>query len=147
MRDDAFEKPPAWVPRCPCADCAGEIARWAVVVSCVQTPCLKCRARREHGYFLSSCAHGRFVTRADAEADAKKLQGLGGKDGLHRYDVCALREDGWPLCPFCNDDELYSQAIPASAKALAGCYRCGTSIADASRVHHGDLPRLVPDEG
>lgn len=35
------------------------------------------------------------------------------------------RDDGWPLCPRCGEDELYSLATYASIETIAGCYRCG----------------------
>jgi len=39
--------------------------------------------------------------------------------------VTEWRRDGWPFCPICGDDELYSQEIPATAATICGCYRCG----------------------
>lgn len=36
-----------------------------------------------------------------------------------------FRPDGWPFCPQCDEDELYSLAIPASVETICGCYRCG----------------------
>lgn len=46
-----------------------------------------------------------------------------------------FRDDGWPLCPFCGDDELWSSLIwdgqgerpPVQAYIDAGltCYACG----------------------
>lgn len=54
----------------------------------------------------------------------------------------AYRQDGWPLCPRCEEDELYSvvmlgyadirQPRPTLEDCLAGgfgCYRCGWSDA------------------
>lgn len=35
------------------------------------------------------------------------------------------RRDGWPLCPRCGEDELYSLATPATIETICGCYRCG----------------------
>jgi len=35
------------------------------------------------------------------------------------------REDGWPLCPACGEDELYSLDFPASIDTISGCYNCG----------------------
>lgn len=36
------------------------------------------------------------------------------------------RADGWPLCPECGEDELYSLAMPKATEAtIEGCYRCG----------------------
>lgn len=35
-----------------------------------------------------------------------------------------FRPDGWPLCPQCGDDELYSLANPATIATIQGCYRC-----------------------
>lgn len=36
-----------------------------------------------------------------------------------------FRENGWPLCPSCGEDELYSLADPATIETICGCYRCG----------------------
>lgn len=36
-----------------------------------------------------------------------------------------FRADGWPYCPQCENDELYSLADPPSANAIYGCYACG----------------------
>lgn len=47
------------------------------------------------------------------------------------YRVARYREDGWPICPHCDEDELYSLAgritgLPsATPETVAGCYRCG----------------------
>lgn len=35
------------------------------------------------------------------------------------------RPDGWPYCPRCDEDELYSLATPATVETICGCYRCG----------------------
>lgn len=47
------------------------------------------------------------------------------------------RKDGWPLCPYCGEDELWSPLIPEPIDShppvadyiAAGlsCYRCGWS--------------------
>jgi hypothetical protein len=37
------------------------------------------------------------------------------------------RVDGWPLCPRCGEDELWSGKIPASAVDELSCYLCGWS--------------------
>jgi hypothetical protein len=42
-----------------------------------------------------------------------------------------LRNDGWPYCPYCGEDELYSLAIPATIETIASCYRCGWTPARA----------------
>lgn len=34
------------------------------------------------------------------------------------------RRDGWPICPACGEDELYSLAVPATVETICGCYRC-----------------------
>jgi hypothetical protein len=36
----------------------------------------------------------------------------------------AYRADGWPLCPGCGEDELYSLAEHASVETIVACYRC-----------------------
>jgi hypothetical protein len=40
-------------------------------------------------------------------------------------DFRRWRADGWPYCPHCGEDELYSLAIPATVATICGCYRCG----------------------
>jgi predicted RNA-binding Zn-ribbon protein involved in translation (DUF1610 family) len=36
-----------------------------------------------------------------------------------------LREDGWPLCPGCGEDELWSNTVPATVETIVCCLRCG----------------------
>ena len=37
----------------------------------------------------------------------------------------AFRKDGWPLCPHCGEDELYSLQVPtATIDTIEGCYLC-----------------------
>jgi hypothetical protein len=43
-----------------------------------------------------------------------------GRSGYRRW-----RPDGWPYCPRCDEDELYSLADPATVETICGCYRCG----------------------
>jgi hypothetical protein len=45
--------------------------------------------------------------------------------GDRHVTVLAWRADGWPLCPSCGDDDLYSLELPATARTICGCYRCG----------------------
>jgi predicted RNA-binding Zn-ribbon protein involved in translation (DUF1610 family) len=35
------------------------------------------------------------------------------------------RTDGWPLCPACGDDELWSAEIPATVETIVSCLGCG----------------------
>ena len=35
------------------------------------------------------------------------------------------RADGWPLCPGCGDDELWSAAVPATVDTIVSCLGCG----------------------
>lgn len=35
-----------------------------------------------------------------------------------------FRKDGWPLCPRCGEDELWSHEQPANAAGYLSCYRC-----------------------
>ena len=35
------------------------------------------------------------------------------------------RADGWPYCPACGEDELYSLEIPATIETIQGCYKFG----------------------
>jgi hypothetical protein len=37
------------------------------------------------------------------------------------------RKDGWPLCPGCGEDELWSRALDPRATDPLRCYRCGWS--------------------
>jgi hypothetical protein len=34
------------------------------------------------------------------------------------------RADGWPYCPSCGEDELYSLSVPATVETIVGCYLC-----------------------
>lgn len=53
------------------------------------------------------------------------------------FALTGVRADGWPLCPHCGEDELWSPFIwdgegakpPLEAWIAAGlrCYRCGWS--------------------
>lgn len=36
-----------------------------------------------------------------------------------------FREDGWPYCPNCGEDELWSSRTPATITSIVGCYYCG----------------------
>lgn len=38
------------------------------------------------------------------------------------------RADGWPYCPICGEDELYSLRTPATKETICGCYRCGSWV-------------------
>lgn len=42
-----------------------------------------------------------------------------------------MRPDGWPLCPQCGEDELYSLANPATVETIVGCYRCSWPRSDS----------------
>jgi hypothetical protein len=35
-----------------------------------------------------------------------------------------FKDDGWPLCPGCGDDELWSPAVPATVDTIASCLNC-----------------------
>ena len=35
-----------------------------------------------------------------------------------------FRKDGWPLCPGCNEDELWSNSEPATTDTIVSCLRC-----------------------
>src|SRR6266496_849093 len=56
-------------------------------------------------------------------------------DGTFEY-----RADGWPLCPRCGDDELWSAALPASTTGDLSCYRCGWSGSVPLDPLHGAVP-------
>lgn len=43
----------------------------------------------------------------------------------HEQMFTNFRADGWPLCPTCGEDELYSLATYATLGTIEGCYRCG----------------------
>lgn len=38
--------------------------------------------------------------------------------------VPAYRRDGWPLCPQCGHDELWSARLPARPSDPLTCYLC-----------------------
>jgi hypothetical protein len=123
------------MPVCQCADCApreGRKPTHQVVCTCVETPCLACRTSGIKSSFLTPVAHGKHFGGGRARIDANKCQAMTGRDGRHRYDVAELREDGWPLCPFCGEDELYSQADPPAVDKICGCYICGTTYRPAA---------------
>ena len=46
----------------------------------------------------------------------------------------AHRSDGWPLCPSCGEDELYSLDEPATIESIVGCYLCGWRRPDVARL-------------
>jgi predicted RNA-binding Zn-ribbon protein involved in translation (DUF1610 family) len=35
------------------------------------------------------------------------------------------RADGWPLCPQCGDDELWSSENEATIETIVSCLGCG----------------------
>jgi hypothetical protein len=35
------------------------------------------------------------------------------------------RDDGWPLCPGCGEDELWSAATEPTTDTIVSCLRCG----------------------
>ncbi len=35
-----------------------------------------------------------------------------------------VRKDGWPFCPQCEKDELYSLDEHPAIATIVGCYRC-----------------------
>ena len=39
--------------------------------------------------------------------------------------VIQIRDAGWPLCPICGQDELYSLNEPPTIETIRGCYYCG----------------------
>ena len=53
------------------------------------------------------------------------------------------REDGWPLCPVCGEDELADLQCrePASASNELYCYRCGRVTVKAGE---GEAPAHAP---
>lgn len=36
-----------------------------------------------------------------------------------------FKDDGWPYCPGCGEDELWSGAIPSTIDTIVSCLRCG----------------------
>ena len=52
------------------------------------------------------------------------------------------RPDGWPLCPQCGEDELYSLETPATIESIVGCYRCGWR---APTAHGGTVEEVKRD--
>ena len=54
------------------------------------------------------------------------------------------RPDGWPLCPNCGQDELYSLSIPPTIETIRGCYLCGP-ISPMALPEYRDSSLLTPD--
>lgn len=68
---------------------------------------------------------------------------------MPKTDFTEFRKDGWPLCPACGEDELYSRVAlhwveggrdmdtqPTIADCLAGefgCYACGWETPSVNR--------------
>jgi hypothetical protein len=103
----------------------------------------------ERGYYL---AQARFMDRAlDAVAERDELRAaLDDHEGtmwecsacpyqttieslVHRQSGPVTRArpykhyraDGWPYCPQCDEDELWSAATYATVETIVGCYSCG----------------------
>lgn len=56
-----------------------------------------------------------------------------------------FRADGWPYCPRCDEDELYSLADPPTVQTICGCYRCGPwPITDPFAGSLADVPPASP---
>ena len=36
-----------------------------------------------------------------------------------------FKDDGWPLCPGCGADELWSSGVPATVDTIVSCLGCG----------------------
>jgi len=105
------------------------MSRFRIVSSCLTDPCYDCGGTTRRGRLLVPYGIEIYSTREIAET---ALVGVRQKHSIvkaHRYDVAELRDDGWPLCPVCEQDELASFARPASVNAIEGCYACGLSIA------------------
>lgn len=47
------------------------------------------------------------------------------------------RPDGWPLCPVCGEDELWSGALAATPATIEGCYRCRYNPDALERIARG----------
>ena len=46
-------------------------------------------------------------------------------DTEDRACAAELRKDGWPICPFCDEDELASLEVPATVETISLCHVCG----------------------
>lgn len=55
-----------------------------------------------------------------------------------------FRPDGWPLCPQCGQDELYSLENPPTIESIRGCYLCGPISPAAIAVESTVEPHFVP---
>ncbi len=67
----------------------------------------------------SACEHCDGTAWEDAEAGGRCVNC--GKAPT----FTVFRADGWPFCPACENDELYSLHIPATIATIRGCYACG----------------------
>jgi hypothetical protein len=77
---------------------------------------LLCAAR--HGELRNQERSGARVVRAEDMGKGPAVT------GRKRSPYTEHRRDGWPLCPSCGEDELYSLAEEPSVESIRGCYRC-----------------------
>lgn len=68
------------------------------------------------GYPMSTCS--------DACEDVALRRAIDEPNPV-QHRIKERRPDGWPLCPICEEDELYSLDAPATPETICGCYRCG----------------------
>lgn len=50
-------------------------------------------------------------------------------DEAYQAQFERFRPDGWPYCPRCDEDELYSLAEPPTVATICGCYSLGCGFA------------------
>ncbi len=73
-----------------------------------------------HPWHMPGC-YGFMLT----DVSAVPFTALRGMPGLFDYyGYIEHRADGWPLCPQCEHDELYSLADPPTIETIEGCYAC-----------------------
>lgn len=69
------------------------------------------------------------------------LRRLGDRIGAPLED----RGDGWPKCPMCHKDELFSLALEPSPATIRGCYRCGWTPHTVGELVSGRVWYLIAD--
>lgn len=71
----------------------------------------------EHGWPLSPEARLGKSTHSSVEQQISELESL---QGPYRE----FRKDGWPLCPNCGEDELWSAEMKPTVETITSCLKC-----------------------
>lgn len=109
---------------------------------------------REECFVADMMGRQRGLWRRGKAKLSRKVQELLTRKGRARF--AEFRPDGWPLCPTCGEDELYSGLMfrwdgegerPTVDECLAqdfGCYCCGWATADSPPARRGGRSGGMP---